>query len=207
MSREAQEKKIVKQGVPVITPIDQAAVVKAILTDSKVSDGLYNAKRFARTEGHRIQQTSIRDTFLYPLRINKSLSRLKIRLFDALYSTLIFLPYSVIIKVVGVRLPAHLCGCCERRFSGGRSLFIYALTLLSRTISAAASGLSAVASISFAMFSRNWLSSAVVISAISSLPFVRAFVSLPYMNYNTLKCYSASLFRFFSISALIKALI
>ena len=71
MSRETQEKKIVKQGVPVITPIDQAAVVKAILTDSKVSDGLYNAKRFAQTEGHRIQQTSIRDTFLYPLRIDR----------------------------------------------------------------------------------------------------------------------------------------
>ena len=85
--------------------LDQAAAVKAILTDSKVSDGLYNAlgvdvkklkktitqeisrgiasslpyrdiarninnvsgtglynaKRIARTEGHRIQQTSTRD--------------------------------------------------------------------------------------------------------------------------------------------------
>ena len=34
---------IAKQGVPVIVPIDQAAAVKAILTDSKVSNGLYNA--------------------------------------------------------------------------------------------------------------------------------------------------------------------
>ena len=32
-----------KQGVPIIMPIDQAAVVKAVLTDSKVSKGLYNA--------------------------------------------------------------------------------------------------------------------------------------------------------------------
>ena len=31
------------QGIPVIVPIDQAAAVKAILTDSKVSNGLYNA--------------------------------------------------------------------------------------------------------------------------------------------------------------------
>lgn len=96
---------IAKQGVPVIAPIDQAAAVKAILTDSKVSNGLYNAlgvdvaklkktitqeisrgiasslpyrdiarnignvsgaplsraKTIARTEGHRIQQTSSRD--------------------------------------------------------------------------------------------------------------------------------------------------
>ncbi len=96
---------IAKQGVPIITPIDQAAAVKAVLTDSKVSEGYYNhlgvsvgklkksitqeisrgiasglsysdiarninnvsgsglsnAKRVARTEGHRIQQTSFRD--------------------------------------------------------------------------------------------------------------------------------------------------
>lgn len=96
---------IAKQGVPIIVPIDQAAAVKAILTDSKIvegyynhlgvnyaklkktitqeisrgiasglpysdiarninnvsSSGLYNAKRIARTEGHRIQQTSSRD--------------------------------------------------------------------------------------------------------------------------------------------------
>lgn len=96
---------ISKQGVPVIAPIDQAQAVKAILTDSKVSNGLYNAlgvdvaklkktitqeisrgiasslpyrdiarnignvsgaplsraKTIARTEGHRIQQTSSRD--------------------------------------------------------------------------------------------------------------------------------------------------
>lgn len=31
-----------KQGVPVIVPIDQAAAVRAILTDSKISKGLYN---------------------------------------------------------------------------------------------------------------------------------------------------------------------
>lgn len=93
---------IAKQGIPVIVPIDQAAVIKAILTDSKVSGGLYNrlgvdvgklkktitqeisrgiatgmgygdiarnirnvsgapmsrTKTIARTEGHRIQQTS-----------------------------------------------------------------------------------------------------------------------------------------------------
>lgn len=96
---------ISKQGVPIIAPIDQAAAVKAILTDSKIVEGfynhlgvnyaklkktitqeisrgiasglsyrdiarninnvsgsgLYNAKRIARTEGHRIQQTSTRD--------------------------------------------------------------------------------------------------------------------------------------------------
>ena len=96
---------ISRQGVPVIAPIDQSAAVKAILTDSKVSNGLYNAlgvdvaklkktitqeisrgiasglpyrdiarnignvsgaplsraKTIARTEGHRIQQTSSRD--------------------------------------------------------------------------------------------------------------------------------------------------
>lgn len=34
---------ISKQGIPIIAPIDQAAAVKAILTDSKVSNGLYNA--------------------------------------------------------------------------------------------------------------------------------------------------------------------
>lgn len=31
------------QGIPIITPIDQAAAVKAVLTDSKISKGLYNA--------------------------------------------------------------------------------------------------------------------------------------------------------------------
>lgn len=31
------------QGVPIITPIDQAAAVKAVLTDSKISKGLYTA--------------------------------------------------------------------------------------------------------------------------------------------------------------------
>ncbi len=96
---------IAKQGIPVITPIDQAAAVRAILVDSKVSNGLYNrlgvevaglkktitqeisrgiatglgygdiarnianatsapfsrTKTIARTEGHRIQQTSTAD--------------------------------------------------------------------------------------------------------------------------------------------------
>lgn len=96
---------IAGQGIPLIMPIDQAAAVKAIMTDSKVSDGLYNAlgvdvrklktairqeitrgiatgqtyadiarnisevskaplanaKRIARTEGHRIQQASTFD--------------------------------------------------------------------------------------------------------------------------------------------------
>lgn len=96
---------IAKQGVPIIAPIDQAAAVKAILTDSKIVEGYYNhlginyaklkktitqeisrgiasgllykdiarninnvsgnglsnAKRITRTEGHRIQQTSSRD--------------------------------------------------------------------------------------------------------------------------------------------------
>lgn len=96
---------ISKQGIPLIMPIDQAAVVKAVLTDSKVKEGYYNAlgvnygklkkvitqevsrgiasglayrdiarnidnasksglsnaKRIARTEGHRIQQTSADD--------------------------------------------------------------------------------------------------------------------------------------------------
>lgn len=93
------------QGIPLVVPIDQAAAVKAVLTDSKVSNGLYTAlgvnvgqlkktitqeisrgiasslpysdiarnisnvsnaplsraKTIARTEGHRIQQTSTRD--------------------------------------------------------------------------------------------------------------------------------------------------
>ena len=31
------------QGIPIITPIDQAAAVKAVLTDSKISKGLYTA--------------------------------------------------------------------------------------------------------------------------------------------------------------------
>lgn len=34
---------IAGQGVPLVVPIDQAAAVKAVLTDSKVSNGLYNA--------------------------------------------------------------------------------------------------------------------------------------------------------------------
>lgn len=33
---------ITKQGIPIIAPIDQAAAVKAVLTDSKVSEGYYN---------------------------------------------------------------------------------------------------------------------------------------------------------------------
>lgn len=96
---------IAGQGVPLVIPVDQAAAVKAVLTDSKVSNGLYaalgvdvkklkktitqeisrgiasslpysdiarnissvskaplsRAKTIARTEGHRIQQTSARD--------------------------------------------------------------------------------------------------------------------------------------------------
>lgn len=96
---------IAGQGIPLVVPINQAAAVKAVLTDSKVSNGLYNAlgvnvkklkksitqeisrgiasslpysdiarnissvssaplsraKTIARTEGHRIQQTSARD--------------------------------------------------------------------------------------------------------------------------------------------------
>lgn len=96
---------IAGQGIPLVVPIDQAAAVKAVLTDSKVSNGLYSAlgvnvgklkktitqeisrgiasslpysdiarnisnvsnaplsraKTIARTEGHRIQQTSTRD--------------------------------------------------------------------------------------------------------------------------------------------------
>lgn len=99
---------IAGQGIPIIAPIDQAAAVKAVLTDSKVVEGYYNhlgvnysrlkksitqeisrgiasslpyrdiarninnasqsglnnAKRIARTEGHRIQQTSTRDAQL-----------------------------------------------------------------------------------------------------------------------------------------------
>lgn len=31
------------QGIPVITPIDQTAVVRAVMTDSKISEGLYTA--------------------------------------------------------------------------------------------------------------------------------------------------------------------
>lgn len=96
---------IAGQGIPLVVPIDQAAAIKAVLTDSKVSNGLYaalgvdvaklkkvitqeisrgiasglsyadiarnisnaakaplsRAKVIARTEGHRIQQTSARD--------------------------------------------------------------------------------------------------------------------------------------------------
>ena len=97
---------IAGQGIPLIMPIDQAAAVKAIMTDSKISGGLYdalgvdikdlkkaisnevtrgiatnqtfadiarnisnvskvplsNARRIARTEGHRIQQASAYDS-------------------------------------------------------------------------------------------------------------------------------------------------
>ena len=96
---------IAGQGIPLIMPIDQAAAVRAIITDSKISEDLYNAlgvdvkglkktisnevtrgiatnqtfadiarniknvanvpmsnaKRIARTEGHRIQQASAYD--------------------------------------------------------------------------------------------------------------------------------------------------
>lgn len=96
---------IAGQGIPIIAPIDQAAAVKAVLTNSKIVEGYYNhlgvnyaklkktitqeisrgiasglpyrdiarnihnvsgsgvsnAKRIARTEGHRIQQTGARD--------------------------------------------------------------------------------------------------------------------------------------------------
>lgn len=96
---------IAKQGIPIITPMNQAAAVRAILVDSKVSGGLYKrlgievftlkkavtqeisrgiatglgygdiarnianatsapfsrTKTIARTEGHRIQQTSTAD--------------------------------------------------------------------------------------------------------------------------------------------------
>lgn len=96
---------IAGQGIPLILPIDQAAAVRAIQTDSKLSEGLYNslgvdikglkkaisnevtrgiatnqtfseiarnisnvskapmsnARRIARTEGHRIQQASAYD--------------------------------------------------------------------------------------------------------------------------------------------------
>lgn len=96
---------IAHQGIPIIAPIDQAAAVRAILTDSKIVEGyynylgvntaklkksitqeisrgiasglsyrdiarnlnnasgsgLFNAKRIARTEGHRIQQTATYD--------------------------------------------------------------------------------------------------------------------------------------------------
>lgn len=34
---------LVQQGIPVITPINQASVVKAVLTDSKISNGLYES--------------------------------------------------------------------------------------------------------------------------------------------------------------------
>ena len=94
-----------RQGIPIITPIDQTAAVRAILVDSKVSGGLYKrlgievsglkkvitqeisrgiatglgygdiarnianatsapfsrTKTIARTEGHRVQQTSTAD--------------------------------------------------------------------------------------------------------------------------------------------------
>lgn len=99
---------IANQGIPIITPIDQTNVVRAVLTNSKVSNGLYNAlgvdvaklkktitqeisrgiatgmgygdmarnisnvskaplsrtKTIARTEGHRVQQTSTADAQL-----------------------------------------------------------------------------------------------------------------------------------------------
>lgn len=69
--------------------------------------------------------------------------------------SLIFLPYSVIIKAAGVRLPARLSGCLSSGALAGVATLFYALTLLSRTIFAAAAGSLAVASISFAMFSKN----------------------------------------------------
>lgn len=58
---------IAGQGIPLIVPIDQAAAIKAVLTDSKVSKGLYNAlgvdvaklKRTIRSEISRGIATSL----------------------------------------------------------------------------------------------------------------------------------------------------
>lgn len=99
---------LAQQGIPVMTPINQASAMQSILLDSKVSEGYYarlgadinklkktisqeisrgiasslsysdiarnidnvaktglsNAKRIARTEGHRIQNTAARDAAL-----------------------------------------------------------------------------------------------------------------------------------------------
>nr|DAD83935.1 MAG TPA: hypothetical protein [Siphoviridae sp. ctZZK17] len=69
-------------------------------------------------------------------------------------SSLIFLPYSVIIKAAGVRLPARLSGCCERRsLRGGRSLFY--LPMIRFTLALSSSSVS-----HFSMSSRIALSRA-----------------------------------------------
>ena len=62
---------------------------------------------------------------------NQSFSKLPLWFHSSLYilhycdnASLIYLPYTVIIKVAGVRLPAHLVGCCSGRLWKGDRYFL-----------------------------------------------------------------------------------
>nr|DAQ71415.1 MAG TPA: hypothetical protein [Caudoviricetes sp.] len=93
---------------------------------------------------------------------------------------MIFLPYSVIIKVAGVRLPAHLFGVGSGVLvRGGRFLFYSSMMRL--TLSRSSSSVS-----HFSMSSRIAFSNASVTfkSVTASLPFVRG-CPLPYSYYYT----------------------
>lgn len=97
------------------------------------------------------------------------------------YSTLIFLPYLVIIKVAGVRLPAHLVWCLSSgALAEVATLFIYSLSIMRLTLLRSSSSVS-----HFSMSSRIAFSKASVtfISVKSSLPFIRDCRSLPYEYY------------------------
>lgn len=60
-----------------------------------------------------------------------------------LHPTLIFLPYLVIIKVAGVRLPAHLVWCLSSGvLAEVATLFIYSLSIMRLTLSRSSSSVS-----------------------------------------------------------------
>nr|DAW24141.1 MAG TPA: hypothetical protein [Caudoviricetes sp.] len=89
-----------------------------------------------------------------------------------LCSSLIFLPYSVIIKVAGVRLPAHLLGCLSSgSVEGAATLFIYS-SMMRLTLSRSSSSVS-----HFSMSSRIAFSNASVTftSFIHLTPFKKLF--------------------------------
>nr|DAD69941.1 MAG TPA: hypothetical protein [Caudovirales sp. ctFWA4] len=89
-----------------------------------------------------------------------------------LCSSLIFLPYSVIIKVAGVRLPAHLLGCLSSgSVEGAATLFIYS-SMMRLTLSRSSSSVS-----HFSMSSRIAFSNASVMftSFIHLAPFKKLF--------------------------------
>lgn len=89
---------------------------------------------------------------------------------------LIYLPYTVIIKAAGVRLPAHLWWCGAVGFGRQPPHFIYSF-MMRLTLSRSSSRVS-----HFSMSSRIALSNASVtfISFIHPIPFCKSFGSLPY---------------------------